>query len=134
MSEQPWSFAEALDRCQQSSRNQGAVEDAVKESYRGLAEAEELYRTELAKELVRLHDEDGVAWTVCDTMARGNPYVARLRKARDLAEGVKEATTAASWRRNADRKDAQRFSDWSQRRELAEFHGREPAEAFGDQR
>ena len=32
----------------------------------------------------------------------------------------------AAWRRAADRKDAQRFADWSQRREFAEADGGSP--------
>ena len=51
---------------------------------------------------------------------------ALLRRLRDIDEGVVEALKQAAWRRAADRKDAQRFSDWSQRREAAEFQGLDP--------
>jgi hypothetical protein len=56
--------------------------------------------------------------------------VARLRRERDIAEGVREAMQQAAWRRAADRKDTQRFIDWSARRELAEGYGNAPEPEF----
>lgn len=81
--------------------------------------AEESYRKALAEQILHIHS-DGVAWTVAPDLARGNARVADLRRKRDIAEGVREAMVQLAWRRAADRKDAQRFADWSQRRELAE--------------
>lgn len=97
----------------------------MKATFRTYAEAEERYRKELAVEIVKVH-QDGIAWSTAPDIARGDPDVARLRMERDVAEGVKEAMVQAAWRRNADRKDAQRFADWSMRREIAEFHGDDP--------
>ncbi len=64
---------------------------------------------------------NGAAWTVAQDLARGNTDVARLRRERDIAEGVKEAAVQAAWRRAADRRDVGRFMDWSARRDLAEM-------------
>jgi rubrerythrin len=122
----PWSFAEAREACRDASKAQQNVERDLVEAFRDYAEAERRYREALAKEIVRVHAEDGIAWSTAPDIARGNPTVARLRAERDISEGLKEAIVQAAWRRNADRKDAQRFSDWSQRRELAEFHGEDP--------
>ncbi len=58
--------------------------------------------------------------TLCADLARGDALVAKLRVSRDVADGLYEAMKQASWRHNNDRKDAQRFADWSMRRELAE--------------
>jgi chlorite dismutase len=116
----PWTFEQAMAACQQASQRQRAAEDAMREASVTFAEAEEAYRKALAVAIVTKHDTDGVAWTVAPDLARGDPLVARLRRERDIAEGVREASQQAAWRRAADRKDAQRFADWSQRREVAE--------------
>jgi rubrerythrin len=125
VNEQPWTFSEARNACRDASAAQKAVEDQLAQAYRNAAEKEEAYRVALAKCITTLHAE-GVAWSTAPDLARGDEKVARLRLERDIAEGVKEALVQAAWRRTADRKDAQRFSDWSQRRELAEFHGTDP--------
>jgi hypothetical protein len=123
MSEQTWTFAEAWRRCDAASRRQESAEESMREASAAYAEAEERYRLALARAIVTAHNDDKIAWTVCPDIARGQVDVARLRKERDIAEGVRDAMTQAAWRRAADRKDAQRFADWSQRRELAEGAG-----------
>jgi hypothetical protein len=125
MSDGPWSFHEAQTHLRSAAANQAAVEPAIREAFRAFAVAEEEYRKALAVEIVAAHD-DGIAWSAAPELARGDDRVARLRRERDVAEGVKEATLQLAWRRVADRKDAQRFADWSQRREMAEFRGEEP--------
>ena len=115
----PWSFDEAHGKLVRAAVLQQGVEDLMKESYKDFAEKEMAYRQALAVRILELH-ANGAAWTVCQDLARGDEKVSRLRRDRDIAEGVKEATLQAAWRRSADRKDAQRFSDWSMRREMAE--------------
>lgn len=133
--EQPWTFGQAREVCRAASAAQAAVEEELRRAYRAFAEAEERYRRRLAEEIVRVHAEDGIAWSTAPDIARGHPEVAKLRRERDIAEGVREAMAQAAWRRAADRKDAQRFADWSARRELAEGYGHVPepaaAETFG---
>lgn len=131
MPEQPWEFGTAVQRCQDSARRQEEAEQAVKDAWRDLAEKEERYRKQLAIMIVQLHDRDGKAWSVVGDIARGQPNIAELKRERDIAEGVVQAVEHAAWRRNADRKDAQRFADWSQRRELAEGYGQVPESADG---
>ena len=121
----PWTFDEAREFCRGAAVAQERAEEAMREAARRFAEAEEAYRLALAKKIVELHDS-GVAWTVAPDLARGDAEVARLRRERDIAEGVREAMTHALWRHNANRRDAQRFADWSQRRELAEAAGTVP--------
>jgi hypothetical protein len=136
--DQPWDFATARMACRDASAAQAAIEDQLREAYRDYARKEESYRKALATEIVRVHAEDGIAWSTAPDIARGEPKVARLRMERDVAEGVREALQQAAWRRAADRKDAQRFADWSQRREFAEARGETPepaaVETFGARR
>jgi hypothetical protein len=122
----PYDFGQARDAAAAASRAQ----TPTKERHLDFAEKEERYRVSLAKEIVRRHAEDGVAWTVAPDLARGTPEVARLRRDRDISEGVREAMQQAAWRRAADRKDTQRFVDWSARRELAEAYGTAPEPEF----
>jgi len=116
----PWTFEQAHAACQKASRMQADAEDALRDAVKTAAHAEEAYRLAVAKEILRQHNDDGVAWTVAPDLARGEKTVARLQRERSIAEGMRDATAQLAWRRAADRKDAQRFSDWSQRRELAE--------------
>lgn len=122
----PWTFDEAREACQRASFAQRNAEDFMRDTARDFAQAEEAYRVALADEIVRQHDQEGVAWSVAPDLARGDKRVAELRRRRDIAEGVREAAQQVAWRAAADRKDAQRFSDWSMRRELAE--GGQPPE------
>lgn len=55
-----------------------------KNTGRRLADAEMKYRIALRKEFLRLHLEDGVAWTACGELARGQEEVAQLRFSRDI--------------------------------------------------
>jgi hypothetical protein len=119
---QPWDFDTALEACRNASRMQEMVESALRDAYVEAAKAEEAYRKALAVQIVANHN-DGIAWSVSADVARGDDRVARLRRERDITEGVREAMVQAAWRRAADRKDAQRFADWSQRREFAEAAG-----------
>lgn len=111
----PWDFDQARDHARTASSEQKAAEGFVKDAYKQFAQKEEAYRVALAKEIVRKHDQDGVAWSVAPDLARGEPAVARLRRERDIAEGVKEAASQVTWRRAADRRDTERFVTWSMR-------------------
>lgn len=122
----PWNFEEAREKCLNAACAQEQAEASMREASRDAAQAEEAYRTALAQSIIYKHDE-GVAWSVAPELARGDKRVADLRRKRDIAEGVREAMVHLAWRRAADRKDAQRFADWSQRRELAEGFAGEDA-------
>ena len=114
----PLDITEARAAARLASENQRHGEDMLREAYRASAQAEQSYRVALAKRITELH-ADGVAWTVCADLARGDQAVARLRFERDVAEGVKEAAQQAAWRHSADRRDVGRFTEWSMRRDLA---------------
>lgn len=115
----PWTFDEATAWSREASIAQEAVENGVRDAAREFAEAEESYRKALAVKIVYLHEE-GVAWSTCGDLARGNEQVAAFKRERDIAEGLYEAARQAAWRRSADRRDTERFIEWSMRRELAE--------------
>ncbi len=117
MTDQPWDFARAREAAAAASRAQAAAEDFMREAHRDAALKEEAYRKRLAEEIVVVHHA-GSAWTVAQDLARGHVEVARLRRERDIAEGVKEAAVQAAWRRAADRRDVGRFADWSMRVDL----------------
>ena len=125
MTETPWDFGTAVDRCQRASQRQVEQEESTIAAYRDYAEKKKAHYLARAKKILELRAE-GMAITACMDVAKGDSEVAKLGYARDISEGVMEAAKQAGWRRNADRKDAQRFSDWSQNRELAEFRGRDP--------
>lgn len=120
MSSAPYDFQQAREAAGRASAAQQAAEDFIREAAKDAAIKEEAYRVALAKEIVRQHAEESRAWTVCPDLARGDVTVARLRRERDIAEGVVEAAKQQAWRRSADRRDTERFIDWSMRRELAE--------------
>ena len=114
----PFDETDARRAARLASAQQAGAEDKLRSAYANLAACEHAYRVQLAKRITELH-ADGVAWTVCADLARGDERVARLRLERDVAHGVREAATQAAWRHAADRKDLGRFIDWSARRDLA---------------
>ena len=128
---QPYDFSQARDAARRASNGQQQAEKAMKEAARDYAAKEEAYRVKLAETILQAH-ADGVAWTVAGDIARGDKQVARLRRERDIAEGVREAMQQAAWRAAADRKDTQRFVDWSMRRELAEGFGAAPEPEYSE--
>jgi hypothetical protein len=115
----PWDFDEARINCHRASQRQQDAENALRKAYIDKAACEEDFRVALADRILELRG-DAMPATVCADVARGDRKVADLRRKRDIAEGVCEALAQAAWRMTADRKDAQRFADWSQRREMAE--------------
>ena len=116
---QPWDFGEAMANANNNAIAQKNAEDFYKSCAQEFAQKEEAYRTELAKEIVRQHNEEGVAWSVAPDLARGNTKVASLRRERDIAEGMKDAALQALWRVAADRRDLGRFIEWSMRVDIA---------------
>lgn len=123
----PWTIAEAREALATSSLAQRSAEHGLREAVKAYAQAEESYRKALAQKIAQLR-ADGAAATVAADLARGDEDVARLRRDRDIAEGVKEAMAQAGWRASADRRDAQALAEWSMRREMAET-GHRPLEA-----
>jgi hypothetical protein len=115
----PWTIDQAKDAARQASTSQRAAENFIREAFKQFALSEEKYRTALAVRITELHAE-GVAWSATADLARGDKGVARLKRERDIAEGVVEAAKQAGWRASKDRDDVQAFIGWSQRREFAE--------------
>ena len=114
----PLEIADAREAAHKASELQRGVEDAIRDASRKLAEAERQYRLAPTKRIMHLHAQDGVAWTACDVIARGEPAVADLRYQRDVAKGVLEAAQQQAFRYGADRRDLHRLIEWSQRRDL----------------
>jgi hypothetical protein len=114
----PFLVEDARAAAHKASELQRSVEDAIRDSSRKLAEAERQYRLKLTTRIMELHAQDGVAWTACDVIARGEPAVADLRYARDVAKGVLEAAQQQGYRYGADRRDLHQLIEWSQRRDL----------------
>lgn len=121
---QPWDFARAMANSNAIRAAQAQAEEFYKACAKDYAIKEERYRVALASEIVHQHDDEKVAWTVAPDLARGNAEVARLRKDRDIAEGMKDAALQALWRLAADRRDLGRFIEWSARVDVAvHVHG-----------
>ena len=110
----PFDFTEARAAARKASEAQAYTENAMLEQAKKRAGAERDYRVALAKRIIKAHEE-GIAWSVCSDIARGDADVARLRYERDVADGVAEALSQAGWRHAADRKDLQRLIAWSER-------------------
>lgn len=126
----PYTFDEAKAASEHAANVQRQAEQFVIDATKRYANAERTYRKALAEKILELK-ADGMAITACGDVARGEPAIADLKFARDVAEGVREAASQAVWRATADRKDEGRFIDWSMRRELAEGYGQVPEPALG---
>lgn len=122
MNGQPWSFAEALKASRDAETEQRRVESEVSTAYKEWGQAQNRYAVALAKRMLELKVA-GVAVTACETLAKGDENVARLREQRDIKEGLKETAKVAAWRVNADRRDVGDLLRWSARRDLAEYSG-----------
>lgn len=122
----PFDFNEARAAARKASEAQAATEGALRQAAEEKARAERAYRRALAEGIVKAHEE-GIAWSVCGDIARGEEMVADLRYHRDVAEGVYEAMQQSGWRHASDRRDLSRLIGWSERvAPLGEQ--REPAE------
>jgi len=115
----PWDFDQARAAARQASIAQRTAEDFIRDAFKTFALAEESYRLALAQKIVEIHAE-GTAWSATADLARGDKTVARLKRDRDIAEGVVEAAKQAGWRASKDRDDVAAFIGWSQRREFSE--------------
>jgi hypothetical protein len=126
VSDAPYTFGQARNAAIKAANLQEAAEDNSRKAADAFADAEKAYRMALAKEIVRQHAEEGVAWTAASDLARGASHVADLRYKRDVAEGVKVAAEQAAWRATGNRQFTLEFINWSKRRELAEGAGAVP--------
>jgi hypothetical protein len=107
-----WDFTQAKEAARKSSIAQREAEDGFAEAASTYAQAEAAYRVELAKETLRLRT-DGMAATLVPDLAKGNERISQLRLERDIAKGLLDVATHSMWRHNADRRDVQRFIDYS---------------------
>ena len=119
VNERPFSFGEARQAMHDASLQQLQHEQSLPSVAQDAALKDKTYRQLLAQTIVKLN-AGGVAWTVAADVARGQDDVASARYERDVAAAVLEAMQQASWRLQANRRDAGRLCDWSMRRELAE--------------
>jgi hypothetical protein len=114
-----WTFGEARRAMHDASLQQLQHEQNLPAVARDAALKDKTYRQLLAQTILKLN-ASGVAWTVAADVARGEEPVAAARYERDVAASVLEAMQQASWRLQANRRDAGRLTDWAMRREIAE--------------
>lgn len=100
-----------------ASELQKKVEEKIRAASADLANKERVYRRDLTVRILELKAE-GVAITACDTIARGEEKIARLRYERDVARGYLESMKQSAFRRGADRRDVNLLLEWSMRRDL----------------
>lgn len=112
MNPTPWDFMEAKAAAARTSRAQAQAEEDYREASAAYSIAERAYRVELAKRMTELR-ADGQPATLIPDLAKGDERIASLKSERDLSRGLLDAATHAIWRHNADRRDVQRFIDWS---------------------
>lgn len=118
----PLQIEDAREAAHQASENQRNCEDRIKKASRDLAQKERTYREKLSKRILALHagegDTPGLAISTCETVAKGEKDVARLRYERDVAAGIFEAAKQEAFRRGADRRDVDTLLNWSMKRDL----------------
>lgn len=127
----PWDFGQAVAASSAAEVEQRRVESEVTQAYREFGKAKRLYYVALARRILELK-ASGVAVTACEKLAQGDPAIAVLREAKDVAEGLKETAKVAAWRVNADRRDVNDLIQWSKARDLAEGYSRSPAPVFSE--
>lgn len=111
-----------LDDARAAARKASTVGALAEQEYlraaETLAAAERDYRRALAQEITQQH-ADGVAWTVCSDLARGNHAVSDLRFHRDVARGMVDAGKQRGFRLAADRRSLEALVQWSMKQTLA---------------
>lgn len=110
----PYDFAEAKAAIERASIGQRNAEQAICDAYADYGAKERAYRIALAQKITELRAE-GIAITIAQDLAKGERRVADLRYARDVAEGVREASKSAVFRHTADRRELEQLVDWSRR-------------------
>lgn len=111
----PYDYGQAKRAHARASREQAEAAVFKARAWREYAKAEKAYRLALRLEITRLHLEEGVAWTACGDMARGETKVADLKLKRDVAEGLAKAADDVSYQRAADRRVVDQLTAWSMR-------------------
>lgn len=124
---EPMDYITAVTVHRVESDLQHAAENFLSEKAREAAEAEKLYREELAKEITRRRGGGSSASAARDE-ARGQPHIADLAMKRDVALGLKDAAAQSIWRHTANRRDLEQFIDWSKRASFLDSQQREPRE------
>ena len=119
MSRAPYDFARARAAARDASRLQKTAEDFIREASKDHASKRRRTGSHSRTRSSNLR-ADGTAATLAKDLARGDKDVARRKRDSMIAEGVKDAAVQAAWRRANDRRDTERFIEWSMRRELAE--------------
>lgn len=112
MSRQPYDFGQALEATNNAKAAQKVAEENLKAAWRDFGAKRKAYQLALAKKVVELKAA-GQPSTYLLELARGDDEVAKLRYAKDIAEGVKEAAASALWRHSGDRHDLREFIQWS---------------------
>lgn len=112
---EPYDYGGAKRAHARASRDMTAAADLRVQYAERFGDAERAYRMALSKEIVRQHNEEGLAWTVAADVARGVDSVANLRRDRDVAKGMLDAAEQLAWKSSADRRGVEQLVSWSMR-------------------
>jgi hypothetical protein len=111
---EPMDYVAAISVHRTEADLQHAAENFLSEKHKDAANAERLYREQLALEITRQRSKGEASSTARD-LARGQPQIAKLAYDRDVAEGMVDAAQQSIYRHTANRRDLLQFIEWSRR-------------------
>lgn len=131
----PYEIEEAREAQHKASEAQRELADRLAAAHRNLANAERRYRVALTARIKQLHAE-GMAITMCETVAKGEDSIATLRYERDDLKGDLEKLDQLAYTMGADRRGLDGLVIWSMHRDLRTDAppARWPEEAIGGRR
>lgn len=114
----PLEIPDAREAQHKASELQRELADDLAAAHKALAHAEFRYRRALSARIKQLHEKEGMAITMCETVAKGEESIALLRKERDELKGDLAAVEQNGYRRGADRRALDGLIQWSMHRDL----------------
>ena len=114
----PLKIVEARQAQFKASELQRDLADELARAHKAVAEKEFRYRVALTARIKQLHNDDGMAITMCEKVAKGEESLAVLRRERDEARGDLAQIEQNAYRMGADRRGLDGLVRWSEHRDL----------------
>jgi hypothetical protein len=100
----PLQIADSRDAQHKASELQRDLADDLAKKHKEVAAAEFRYRVALTARIKQLHHDEGMAITMCETVAKGEESIATLRRERDNLRGDLASLEQNGFRMGADRR------------------------------